>query len=382
MIEFLIEKIASIFDVSGFMPRWNCGQWTDLHGWIHILSDLAIWGAYFTIPCLLVYLIMKRPDVPFTRLFWLFGAFILACGSGHLIEATIFWHPWYRLSGLVKVITAVVSWWTVIALLPVLPKALSIPGLAKMNADLERQVNERCRAEERLHKTNKELEQFVYTASHDLKSPLITIEGFSGHLNHDVQNGRSDRLGEFAGRIQDGIQKMHNTIDALLEVSRVGRVVNAPEPVAVGALVSDWIADHQEQIAQKGLHLDVQSDLPVIHGDRRALTQIFDNLLTNALKYGSEGRVPRISVGAVREGREVRLFVKDNGPGIEAAYHEKIFELFERLHNDDQGTGIGLALVRRSAEVHGGRTWVESKPGDGATFWVSLPSVLIADHPI
>lgn len=149
------------------MARWNCGQWTPLHGWVHIVSDLAIFGAYAAIPVALVLFISKRKDVPFNKLFWLFAGFILFCGVGHLIEATLFWWPWYRLSGLMKLSTAIISWVTVLALLPVIPKALAFPSLAAMTGELQQEVVERKKMEavlqERvaeLARANADLERF------------------------------------------------------------------------------------------------------------------------------------------------------------------------------------------------------------------------------
>lgn len=149
------------------MARWSCGQWTPLHGWVHILSDLAIFGAYATIPVALVVFIAKRKDVPFNGLFWLFAGFILFCGVGHLIEASLFWWPWYRLSGLMKLSTAIISWLTVLALLPVIPKALAFPSLAAMTGALQQEVAERKKAEAVLHervaelaRANADLERF------------------------------------------------------------------------------------------------------------------------------------------------------------------------------------------------------------------------------
>ncbi len=144
----MMDFFRHLFDTSGFPPRWTCGQWSEAHGWLHILSDLAIFGAYSAIPLTLVYFLRRRRDVPFVPIFGLFAAFIILCGLTHLIEATIFWHPWYRLSGLLKVITAVVSWLTVAALFKVIPQALSLPGLAKVNRLLRLEISERQLVEE------------------------------------------------------------------------------------------------------------------------------------------------------------------------------------------------------------------------------------------
>ena len=127
-----------LFDTADFPARWYCGSWSAIHGWTHVAADVAIFGAYAAIPCALLYFAQRRRDVPFLPVFWLFGAFIFFCGFGHMVEATLFWQPWYRFSAVVKVCTAVVSWATVIALIPVVPKALALPGLAAVNAEVAR----------------------------------------------------------------------------------------------------------------------------------------------------------------------------------------------------------------------------------------------------
>jgi hypothetical protein len=126
-----------LFSTADFPARWFCGRWSDVHGWTHVASDVAIFSAYAAIPAALFYFARRRRDVPFVPVFWLFGAFIFFCGFGHLVEATLFWQPWYRFSALVKVCTALVSWATVIALIRVLPSAVKLPGLAAVNAELE-----------------------------------------------------------------------------------------------------------------------------------------------------------------------------------------------------------------------------------------------------
>ena len=137
---------TELFDTSDFPRRWDCGSWTPGLGWLHILSDLGVWSAYLAIPCILVYFVLRKKDIPFRAIFWLFGAFILACGTTHLMEAIIFWWPAYRLAGLIKLFTAIVSWATVIALVPLVPRALAM----RSPEELEREIAERMRAEEAL----------------------------------------------------------------------------------------------------------------------------------------------------------------------------------------------------------------------------------------
>ncbi len=160
----MFDFLTHLFDTTGFPARWYCGEWTPAHGWLHIVSDLAVWSAYFAIPCILAYFVLRRRDVPFPTIFWLFGAFILACGTTHLMEAIIFWYPVYRLAGVVKLATAIVSWGTVTALVPTIPKALAL----RTPEDLEREIVARKQAEAALHRANAELDLRVQARTAEL----------------------------------------------------------------------------------------------------------------------------------------------------------------------------------------------------------------------
>ena len=153
--------LSQLFDTRDFPARWYCGLWSGGLGWLHILSDIAIFGAYAAIPVTLLYLVRKRRDVPFPPIFWLFALFIFSCGFGHLVEATIFWQPWYRLSGAVKLLTASVSWLTVFALVKVMPVALALPGLAKVNEQLENEIVERGHVEDALRHSEEQFRMLV-----------------------------------------------------------------------------------------------------------------------------------------------------------------------------------------------------------------------------
>lgn len=154
----MLEALKALFDTEGFPPRWNCGSWTPLHGWAHVLADLAIFGAYAAIPVTIAYFVIKRRSVLFPGLYALFGAFIFSCGLGHLIDASLFWHPWYRFYAVVKVITAIASWATVVALFRLVPRALELPQIAKLNEQLRIEVSERARAESEVRRLNHDLE--------------------------------------------------------------------------------------------------------------------------------------------------------------------------------------------------------------------------------
>ena len=143
-----------ILGVNDFPARWTCGHWTPLHGWIHIISDILVWGAYMTIPIILLYFLSKRKDLPFPKILWLFAIFIAACGTGHLLEAIIYWVPIYRIAAINKALTAAVSWGTVFALIPIVPFALSL----RSSNELQREIDMRIKAEEALRGKATELE--------------------------------------------------------------------------------------------------------------------------------------------------------------------------------------------------------------------------------
>jgi PAS domain S-box-containing protein len=255
----------------------------------------------------------------------------------------------------------------------------SSEGLFVLSAILD--ISERKRAEQALKNTNEELEQknremeqFVYTVSHDLKSPLVTMMGFVGLLLEDLKAGRHEETIESAERIQRGAQRMSEMINDLLQLSRVGRVQNELEWVDVTALVHEIGADLAERMGEAGVVLRIQEEMPRVMADRTRLGEVFENLLTNAIKYAASGDAPQIVVGSVTMPGQIRFFVRDNGPGIEPKYHNRIFGLFQRLNTNQEGTGMGLTIVARIMQAHGGRCWVESTLGTGATFWLALPA--------
>lgn len=191
----MLEFFRDIIDTTGFPPRWACGTaWTAGHGWLHILSDFGIFTAYFAIPVVIVYFVRSRRDIPFSNVMWLFAAFIMSCGIGHLLEAVIFWHPIYRLAGVVKCVTAIVSWATVFALVQIAPKLLSLPGLATVNAELQREVERRKELEQRMLKEMKRKER-LNRRLRDFNAVAVDRELQMIQLKREV-NELSSRLGK------------------------------------------------------------------------------------------------------------------------------------------------------------------------------------------
>jgi signal transduction histidine kinase len=221
---------------------------------------------------------------------------------------------------------------------------------------------------------NAELERFSYTVSHDLKAPLVTISGFVGLLRRDAARGDSESVTRDIGQIQSAAEKMARILNELLELSRVGVENASRETVDLSALAREAVQLVSGAIEARNVTVELDPSMPTVRGDRVRLLEVFQNLIDNAVKFMGEQPAPRIGIGAERSDGEVICSVRDNGIGIAAEHREKIFGLFERLHHDTEGTGIGLALVRRIVEVHGGRIWVESRgEGQGTTFRFSLP---------
>lgn len=247
-------------------------------------------------------------------------------------------------------------------------------GIVRDISERHQAAQERERLIGELERKNAEMERFTYTVSHDLKSPLITIRGFLGLLEKDVAAGDHQRMRSDMGHIHQAVGKMQQMLDELLALSRVGRVDNPPQAIPLAELAHEAAALVAGRIQQKGVRVEIADDLPVVIGDRPRLLEVLLNLLDNAAKFVGHAPQPQVRVGWRRDNGEAVIFVQDNGIGIDADYRERIFALFERLDPDSEGTGIGLTLVKRIVEVHGGRIWVESAgPGHGSTFCFTLP---------
>jgi len=235
-------------------------------------------------------------------------------------------------------------------------------------------ITDRKRAEEELKRSNENLEQYAYVASHDLQEPLRILASYSQLLAKRYKDKLDQDADDFIGFITDAASRMQRLISDLLAYSRIGRKDLSLAEVDCDAVVRSAIDGLAARIESCGGQVAV-APLPVVRAHETSLTQLFQNLIGNALKFRGEDP-PRIEVGAARRGREWIFSVQDNGIGIEPQYRERIFMIFQRLHTQDAypGTGIGLAICKKIVENHGGRIWCESKPGRGSTFYFSLPT--------
>jgi len=225
-----------------------------------------------------------------------------------------------------------------------------------------------------LEAKNAELERFTYTVSHDLKSPLITIGGYLGFLEKNGHAGKMEMFDNDVHRIREATEKMQALLNDLLKLSRIGHQVNPSEEIEFGRIVEEALELVSGQFHEKNVWIKVQENLPTVVGDRIRLVEVMQNLLDNAAKYSGTQIHPQIEVGARMEDGNPIFFVKDNGMGIEETHHERVFGLFNKLNPNSEGTGVGLALVKRTIEIHGGRIWIESNGMEqGSTFLFTLP---------
>jgi PAS domain S-box-containing protein len=522
-----MQFFQHLFGSGGFQPHGFCYNWNSGLVWLHVLSDTFVALAYFAIPVILLVFVRKRRDIPFSWLFLLFGAFIVACGTTHLMEIWNLWHAQYWLAGVVKACTAVASVGTAIALARAVPALLRVPNLtewAQANASLEslvahrtkelrasneslRYTNEMLRLAQLAGKTgawerdlatgrsswspslealfgisagtysdlapmwrelahpddvslvdqainasllkpsefafefriirpdkelrwivargsvvfdaagrpermlgicaditvqknaegkilalnvslearvaertrdltnaNKELESFSYSVSHDLRSPLRTIDGFSLALLEDCGEKLDDVGKGHLQRIRAATQRMGQLIDDLLNLSRVTRAQLKSQTFDFSEVVSSVARDLQANQPDRAVSWDIQPGLSVT-GDPRLIRLVVENLLGNAWKYTSRHPSASIHFGKTGHNGSSAFFVKDDGAGFDPAYADRLFGAFQRLHSPAEfpGTGVGLATVQRVIHRHGGEIWAESAVDKGATFFFTIP---------
>jgi signal transduction histidine kinase len=224
-----------------------------------------------------------------------------------------------------------------------------------------------------LEDKNAELERFTYTVSHDLKSPLITIKGFLGFLEQDAINGNLERFKSDVKRISDATEKMQALLNELLELSRVGRLMNVFEYIPFEDLAHEAVELVQGRLQNANVTIHIQPEMPTVYGDHKRLVEVVQNIVDNAAKFTGLQPNPLIEIGqeGLLDGKPI-FFIKDNGIGIESEHLDRIFGLFNKLDASSEGTGIGLTIVKRIIEVHNGRIWVQSEAGKGSTFFFTL----------
>jgi PAS domain S-box-containing protein len=501
----MIDAFLHFFDSSGFTPHGHCFLWTPSLLWSYVVADSVIALSYYSIPVALWYFVRKRRDVPFRWVFVMFGVFVMACGTTHILAIWDIWQPDYWTDAAVKGLTAVASVVTAFFLWPLIPRALAIPSqaqLERVNTALQNEIAEREHSEARLeafldnsaalmfikdldgrylhvnqsflrsygltrervllrsdaelfdreqatqfqtndakaiaagtsiqveqtaryadggsHTTlvskfpifdasgritalggiaaditqrkqaeeqirrlnedlisrtaeletsNKELEGFCYSVSHDLRAPLRAIDGFRALLASEFAAGLASTATAYLERIGNAAQQMGQLIDALLFLSRISREPLDIKRVDLSTMVADIAAKLEQSDPHRRVTWRIAPDLGV-EGDAKLLRIALENLMGNAWKFTGKTARAQIEFG----GDDGVFFVRDNGTGFSMAYGSKLFRAFERLHTPKEfpGIGAGLATAERILRRHRGRIWAEAAEGQGATFFFEL----------
>ncbi len=250
--------------------------------------------------------------------------------------------------------------------------AVDVTGQVEARQDAERRADELARLSTELKRSNQDLDQFAYVASHDLKAPLRGIANLTEWIGEDLGDAISSESREHMQLLKGRVHRMEALIEGILTYSRAGRVREEPVELDVGALVAECV----ELLAPPpDTEFVIRPGMPILLTERVPMQQVFMNLIGNAIKYNQRPGA-RVEVGAQPDGEGWRFAVSDNGPGIEARYRERIWQIFQTLAPRDkvEGTGIGLSVVRKIVETRGGRTWLESEVGSGTTFYFTWPS--------
>jgi signal transduction histidine kinase/DNA-binding NarL/FixJ family response regulator len=385
------------FQSNGFVPHGHCYLWKTGLVWLHIISDGTIALAYYSIPFLLIYFIHKRKDVPFHGVFFLFGAFIIACGTGHLMDIWTLWHPNYWIAGVLKAVTAIISIYTAFALVDLMPQALTLPSPAQLeaiNRVLSSEIVQRKRIEQELRQAEETAKnssqaksEFLANMSHELRTPLNGILGYTQILQRTESFTEKGRRG--IGIIYQCGFHLLTLINDVLDLSKIEarKLELNPIDFYFPAFLDNVIEICRIRAQQKVIRFDAQLDpnLPTgIRADEKRLRQVLLNLLGNAIKFTEQGSVNFTVevIGKLEKPKQlpitnykIRFEVTDTGVGIASKQIEKIFLPFEQVGNQKrqiEGTGLGLAISQKIVSLMGSQIQVKSEFGKGSTFWFEV----------
>lgn len=378
-----------------FMPHGHCYQWQPEILWPHVVGDLVTAVCYFTIPLLLIQFVRKRKDVTFNYIFWAFAFFILSCGITHLIAVFSVWEPFYRSAALAKVVTAVVSLVTVFILIWKMPSFLAIPSqdqLKVKNDQLKNEMQSRIEAQNQLIELNKELEAriekrtkklselndelklFTSMVTHDLKSPLETLSIVAQMLEEEEKASFSESGKEALAILINKPKELAYLISKFMELASLRQGEITLSQVALNPIINEIIDAESKKYPDNSIDVEVDS-IPDLLADPGLIKQVFQNLIQNAIKFSSKKEVAEIQIKYILEDGYHKISIQDNGAGFDPQKIKLLFAPFKRLHTQQEfsGTGVGLAIVKRIIENHGGKIVAESSPGIGTVFTFSLP---------
>lgn len=377
----LSDQIGQFFtrlvDTADFPARWHCGSWSDFHGWLYIVSDIGIWASYFAIPALLLLMLRKKKDIPFHKIFFLFIAFILLCGLTHLLDAVIFWWPAYRLSALLRFVTAAVSVTTVYALYRVLPLIFNLRSVAELEAEIEKRrvVEEKLklneialnRSLELTTQNNQQLKNFTHILSHNIRNHASNMALVTSLINTDTLDEENNELFD---KITNVSRALNSTLDDLSQAIRIKDSVISSEVINLETITRRVLDVFQSDLEVNKGTVETRFEVEQVYFPHIYLESILSNLISNSIKYRSGERELRIVLRSyVNHELRTVLECTDNGLGIDLNLHgNKIFGLYKTFHDRKDAHGVGLFLVKTQIESQGGKIVVESAPDQGATF--------------
>jgi signal transduction histidine kinase len=347
------------------MPHGHCYFWKPEVLWTNVIGDAVIVLAYFMIPFALFYFIKKRTDIRYPSMFLLFAAFIFFCGTTHLLDIISVWHPIYRLEGLVKIITGIVSITTAILLFKNLPVLLKIPT----PNELQLTYKALKQKTKKLEQTNVYLEHFAHVSSHDLKSPLSSINALIA-LMEKKQAVNEDTFKEF-DLLKKSADNLHKKVIALESIFIHSKMEALPkETVEFEKVLSEVkIALADQLTASNTIIMSDFSEAKTLNFPRIHIRSVLKNLISNAIKYRRENENPVINISTKKAGNKILLTISDNGLGIDLSLHgDKMFKMFRRFHDHIEGSGIGLHMVKSILESYNATIEVRSEVNKGTTF--------------
>lgn len=398
------DLVQLIFSPGDFEPhRLHFTEQPELL-WFIVAGNALVALAYFLIPVALVYFIRKRTDIAFHWVFIFFAAFIFFCALTHIMHIVTFWYPVYWLQGVIDGATGIVSIGTALALITVIPQALKLPSpeqmrkininlkdeitkkekaereIKKLNSYLERRVKERTKelenALQQLQELEKRKDDFISMASHELKTPITSMNGYVYALEKNLNENNFDTSKKIINKVQMQINKQSKLVADLLDTTRlqVQQLQLVEDYFDINTLVTDTIADLQATTSTHTITVN-GSCSQKIFGDKERISQVVNNFVTNALKFSPREKIVEVSI--TENKNDVVISVTDKGLGMDNKHLKKIFERFYRVYDEKEktypGMGVGLYIAKEIIDRHNGKIWTKSKKGQGSTFYFSLP---------
>lgn len=416
----MLELLYGFFTDSSFMPHGQCYLWKPSLLWSNIISDSLIAVAYYSIPISLVYFVHKRKDLPFKSVLLLFGAFIISCGTTHLMEIWTLWHPTYWLSSTLKAVTAFISVYTAITLVPIIPQALALPSPAQLeatNSQLEAALKNLVNTQSQLIQTEKisSMGQLVASIAHEINNPINFIYGNIHFINQYIQNlcqlialyreaypqptlsiqtyqqeveidFVEEDLKKILSSIKIGAERIRELILSLRRFSRLDEA--EIKQVDIHECLDSTLSLLQNRLKGQGKYPPVQvikeyGNLPKVNCYPRQLNQVFINILTNAVDALEESFIknqqsnlkePKIHIQTkVVNKNQVKITIADNGLGMAEEVRQKIFDPFFTTKPLDSGTGLGMSISSQIIEKHCGKLECISSLYEGTELIIQLP---------